>query len=404
MNKKSIIILSICAGFLFFKYLAQLFPSLIAVDLMKSYHINGLGLGIMASSYYYSYTVMQFGAGYFLDKYNAKYSAFGALLLVSLGILIFIHLNEFILMCLGRICMGFGAAFATILYMKCTAMWVDRKFFGIVSSFLATATMLGAAMGGEPVAFLFDKVGWKSGLSLISYFGIVLAVLALIFVSSNKDLDSGNKKEFKTTHYLKAVIIKKDNWILLFYSGVTFIPLIILGGIWGEPFILTKYMVNSTKSSFLFSVMFLGIAIGAPLWAFLSMRLRRQKLLMHIANLFSLILVSSIIYLNISYITTLFLLFALGFSVSVFMLSFQICREINSVWVIGFAVAFINTGEGVIGMFLEPFIGKILDALKTGPAFSLANYQVALITLPICFILSSLSLLLLNSNRIKSLS
>lgn len=398
MNKKAVIILSICGVFLFFKYLAQLFPSLIAIDLMNLYHINGVQLGVMASSYYYSYTIMQFGAGYFLDKYNVKYSAFIAILFVAIGILIFVHINTFIIMCGARVMMGFGAAFATILYMKCTAMWAPQKFFGIISSLLATATMLGASMGGAPVALIFAKFGWKNGLSVIAFLGIILAIFALLFISSKKELIIEAKLN---TSYLKEVLLKKDNSILLFYSGITFIPLIILGGIWGTPFFTTKFAISSAKASLLLSIMFLGIAFGAPVWAMLSVYFKKQRLLMHLANVISLIMIVSIIYLNVSYTITLWLLFVFGFSVSVFMLSFQICREINSLWVMGFAVAFINTGEGVIGMILEPLIGKILDALKTGATFSLANYRIALVTLPLCFVLSSLSILFLRSKPIR---
>lgn len=406
MNKKAVIILSICAGFLFFKYLAQLFPSLIAVDLMSIDHISGMELGLMASSYYYSYTIMQFGAGYILDKYNVRFASFSAILIVSIGIFIFVHTHSFVDMCMGRILMGFGAAFATILYMKCTAMWVDRKYFGIISSLLATATMLGAAFGSAPVAMLFAKIGWKHGLNLIDVIGFILSVLALLFIHSKKDSIPApeNKSKNSNTGYLKQVLVKKDNWILLFYSGITFIPLIILGGVWGTPFLTTKFAINTTSASFLLSIMFIGVAIGAPIWALLALRFKKQRTLMHIGNAVALLAICLIIYANISYSTTLILAFILGAAISVFMISFQICREINSLFIMGFAVAFINTGEGIIGMFLEPLIGKILDVVKTGSNFSIANYQVALIVLPMCFILSSISILFLNGTRVKAIN
>jgi len=73
------------------------------------------------------------------------------------------------------------------------------------------------------------------------------------------------------------------------------------------------------------------------------------------------------------------------------MLSFSICRAVNSVVAIGFAVAFINTGEGLVGSILEPAIGWILDQLKEPGSldFSLINYQQGLVLLPLCYIVST---------------
>ena len=86
------------------------------------------------------------------------------------------------------------------------------------------------------------------------------------------------------------------------------------------------------------------------------------------------------------------LFFIFGMSVGCFMLSFSICRAVNSVVAIGFAVAFINTGEGIVGSILEPAIGWILDLLKEPGSsdFSLINYQQGLVLLPLCYIVSTL--------------
>lgn len=251
MKKNSIIILSLCALFLFYKYIAQLFPSLIGAELMKSYGYDGVMLAIMASSYYYSYTFMQMIAGLIIDRFAIKIPMFLAILIISLMIFTFTHTDNFYLMCISRALMGVGASFATVLYMKSAAQYASPKAFGIISSFLATATMLGAACGGTPVALLFREFGCHGGLNLVAIIGIAMALAVLIFQKNKLDSNSKSVAPTKLAN-IKEVMSKKDNWLLLLYSGLTFSPVAILGGLWGTPFLMTKYSLTAANASFFF--------------------------------------------------------------------------------------------------------------------------------------------------------
>jgi MFS family permease len=398
MKKQSIIILSLCALFLFYKYIAQLFPSLIGNNLMQTYGYNGVMLAIMASSYYYSYTVMQIIAGLIIDRYAIRIPMFIAILTISFMILIFTHTHNFYLMCVSRALIGAGAAFATVLYMKCAVLYASPKTFGLISSFLATATMLGAACGSAPLALLFNKIGWNEGLNLIAMIGLAMAFAVLIFQKNSTTIR--NKETVRNGFAnIKEVMTKKDNLFLLLYSGLTFSPVAILGGVWGTPFLMAKYPILETKASIFLSIMFIGHAIGSPLWALLSIKLKNKKDLMHFANAISFLVIVAIIYGNLSYYSSIVLFFIFGFSVGCFMLSFELCREINSLYVMGFAVAFINSGEGLIGSIEEPFIGYLLDTTKVGSTFVLHNYQYALSILPCCYILSSMALVSFNRSK-----
>ncbi|MFZ2314899.1 MAG: MFS transporter [Gammaproteobacteria bacterium] len=395
MKKKSVIVLSLCALFLFFKYIAQLFPSLISSQLMQSHGYNGVMLAVMASSYYYSYTIMQMVAGFLVDRFAVRIPMFLAILMISLMIFLFTHTNNFYVMCISRVMMGVGASFATVLYMKCAARYTTAKTFGLISSLLATATMLGAACGSSTVALLFQKFGWQEGLNLIAVAGLIMAFAVLIFQKSevNEHIESQMYMRFSN---IKEIVAKKDNWLLLLYSGLTFSPVAVLGGLWGAPFLIIKYAITATEASFFLSIMFVGHAIGSPFWALLSAKLNRKKELMHVANVVSLLAILGIIYGNFSYSSSLVLFFTFGFSVGCFMLSFELCREINALYIMGLSVAFINSGEGLVGSFIEPFIGQLLDVSSVGSAFTLINYQKALVVLPCCFLLSSFVLIFIQ--------
>ena len=85
------------------------------------------------------------------------------------------------------------------------------------------------------------------------------------------------------------------------------------------------------------------------------------------------------------------------------MFSFQICREINPIALLGFAFAFMNTGEGIIGTVVEPTIGAILDFTKGHQAsFSIANYHEAFILLPCCFVFAAILLAMLKPKPLQA--
>jgi MFS family permease len=393
---KAFLVLLVCGIFLFYKYIAQLFPSVISADLLNANKFTGVEIAIMASSYYYSYSFVQILAGYIIDRYDVRLPCFLAILLVSLAMIGFSYTDSFYAMCISRATMGIGAAFATVLYMKCAAIWASPKAFSIISSLLATVTMFGAAFGSAPIAWFFERVGWNTGINVLGVIGVALAFLALIFVS-NKGSKAGIVNFKLSFADVKKIIINKSNWLLFIYAGITFSPALIIGGLWGNPFLIEKFHITNTSASMLLFTMFIGIGIGAPIWAIISANLNKRKILMHLANLISLLSFIGIIYLDLSYNLTMLLFFTLGFSIGCFMICFQLCREINSVYVMGIAVAFVNMGDGIISSILEPLIGYILDALKTGNEFSLSSYKIALTTLPLCFILSSIVLIYLKA-------
>lgn len=391
--------MTICGLFLFIKYIAQLFPSLIGADLMKHYSLSALDLGILASSYYYSYSFMQIISGWLLDRFSIRLVATAAIAILAFSLFLFAEYHSFFMMCLSRVFMGVGASFATVLYMKCAAIWTQPKTFGIVASLLATATMFGAAFGGAPLAYLFHALTWRHGLFLIGFVSLALALISFLIISDVRSRDLNTQSSIISFSQLKNIFMNKHNLLLMGYSGLVFSPVVIMGGLWGTPFLVLKYHLSTQQVSYLLSIMFIGIAIGAPIWSFIAVYFKNRHALMQTANLFSLISIYCIIYGTFSYADEAILFFILGFSVGCFMFSFSICRDINPLALLGFAFAFMNTGEGIIGSFLEPVIGAVLDITKSHHAtFSMGDYHIALILLPVCFVFAALLLAILKRN------
>lgn len=398
------IVITFSALFLFYKYVLQVSPSVITHELMRRYHLDGAGLGNLAATFFYSYLVAQLFVGPLLDKLGARLLTSCAILLCAVGAMWFAHATTFMQAAIARSLIGIGAAFATVSYLKIAAIWFKPERFALVSGLLATAAMLGSMGGQLPFALMVVHFGWQASIYYCGLFGIVLAILFYLVVRGDKahaNVDHINPSlKFSD---VTSVLRSKDNWYLMFYSGLAFSPLAVFAGLWGDSFLQIAYHVTKPGAAMLSSFSFLGLALGAPFFGYLSDRTHKRFSLMLVGILLSIFaLLFTIYFPGISKLPEGIALFLFGFGTGAFMLVFVVGKEINPIAMTATVIAFINTGEAIIGTFTEPLLGRLLDIFGHGQMrrgiyyFGQSDYHLALMLLPLYLLLALLFLLLLR--------
>lgn len=398
-----IIVLSLAACFLFYKYILQIVPSIITTQLMHQFHLNGVELGALAASFYYSYMLTQLFVGFLLDRYSTRRLTTIAIFISALGMFLFSQSSTIAIASLSRALMGVGVAFATVSYMKLASTWFPQHY-AFVSGLLATAAMSGAVFGQAPLAWFIEHYDWHDCLAQVGLVGFGLACLFFVVVQDTPGC-SLPQSTLKRPNFREILQVFKNsqNWLLTIYSGLAFAPVAVFGGLWGNPFLEQAYQLSKTQTASLVSLVFIGLGIGSPVLGLLSERLQNRRHVMLMSTLGSCVAISVVLYgrgLPIGLLSML--LFAFGFGLGAFMLVFAIGKEHNSLSLTATVIAMINTSDAVLDAVTEPLIGKILDTHSSGilvngiPYFSLANYQVALSILPIYLILASCLLLWLK--------
>ena len=265
--------------------------------------------------------------------------------------------------------------------------------------------------GQLPFALMVVHFGWQASLFYSGLFGIVLAILFYIVVRGDRSHLSSSavppvSQNFKFQNIL-AVLKFKPNWYLMFYSGLAFSPLAVFAGLWGDSFLQTAYHVTKPDAAMLSSLSFFGLAVGAPFFGFVSDRLSNRFGVMLFGIILSLVTLFAALYLpNASRWIEGTALFFFGFGTGAFMLVFAVGKDINSLMMTATVIAFINTGEALIGTFTEPLLGKMLDIFGHGKMFhgiryfSTSDYHLSLSLLPI-YLLLALMFLLLARKSIK---
>lgn len=397
-----IIIITLCAGFLFYKYILQIYPSIITDQLMREFHLTGAGLGNLAATFYYAYMVTQLFVGIMLDKYSPRWLTSFAIFCCAMGVLLFSESHTVLQAGLSRALMGTGVAFATVAYMKIAAMWFSPRSYAFVGGLLATAAMTGAVFGQAPLALLVNQLGWRNCLYIVGLLGVALAFLFVCIVR-DKNADVVNEtpaKKYFSYHDVIQVFKNKQNWLLTLYSGLAFSPVAIFGGLWGNPFLEQAYNLNKTQAASMISLVFIGLGIGSPVLGLISEHLENRRGVMLLSTLLAFAAIVVVLYVHpIPLWLTGTLLFLFGFGLGSFMLVFTIGKEINNITLVATVIAMINTSDAVLDAITEPLIGKFLDFTWDGTVingihhFSLQSYHIALSILPIYLIVGCLLLL-----------
>jgi MFS family permease len=368
------IVLGLSSFLLIDKYIMNMSPSLIANDLMSSFSINATQMSAMVSLFLWAVVICQFFiAGPIIDKLGFRKVSFFSLILSAIGLLLFVlaaDIHSFALGCASRLMIGIGASFATVGYIKAAAVWFEPRKFAFVCSFLMTAAMTGALLGQVPLVYLIELTGsWHAALISYALFSIVLALLYFSLVrdyNPHATFSNDLKEKTSTLEGIKRVLFNRNNWLLTVYTGLTFTTIDVFGGIWGNNYFRELYSVTPKESSYIVSMMFLGLAIGSPVIGKLSEKFDNRVNIMVIFHIIATISLAIVLEFKLTPILSGTLLFIFGFCLGVYMLAFAIGNRINPIVVAATVAALINTGEPLLGALFDPLIGYFLDITWSG--------------------------------------
>jgi cyanate permease len=291
-----------------------------------------------------------------------------------------------------------------------SSLWFARDKVPFIDGLLATAVMIGAVCGQLPLSMAVNHFGWREAMFGCAMIGFVLAILFWFFVTQNSNMVIQPDKavsEKLSWHHFRSLLKKKQNWLLMLYSGFAFTPLAVFGSLWGNPFFETVHNLTAREAASLSSFVFIGFGLGSPLFGWIAGKINDQIGAMLIGTALSLISLLLVIYLptsNCIFLATLLLLFGLG--TGAFMACFSVGKGVNHLLLGGTIVALINMGDPLIGSITEPLIGKLLDLSWTGTIvngahqFPASGFYHAFSILPFYIFVAIVCLLVLR-NKVK---
>ncbi|MCL4850743.1 MAG: MFS transporter [Bryobacteraceae bacterium] len=136
--------------------------SVAAVDVMQDLHIKPGAMGVLLSSFFWTYALFQLPCGYFLDRFGLKRTYAIAFLLWSLSSAAIGFAQTFEQVLILRLILGVGEAVVTP-----ASIAFIRTNFAEHEQGLPTAVFVGGMMMGPAIGTLFgglllETVGWRS--------------------------------------------------------------------------------------------------------------------------------------------------------------------------------------------------------------------------------------------------
>ena len=362
-------------------------------DLMKEFSVGAAILGYLSATYLYIYAALQIPLGLVVDKYGLRGVVAGACALCGIGSIIFSLADSLYLAYLGRGLVGAGAAFSFVGALNMAARWFPSRF-ALLGGWAQMMGSAGGFVGQAPLSLAVATFGWRSCNLSLGIAGLFLAVLLLFTVKDPKE-DQASEDNFSIWLGLKNVCANTQTWLATLAAAGLTSALLAFGGLWGVPYLMKARAIDKPDAASFISIIFVGWAIGAPFFGWLSDRIRRRRILLQWGTCGAALTTGTTILVpTLSTTLVIVVLFLQGFFSASMILGFALAKDNNPPESSGVALGLINTFVVGSGAILQPLVGVLLDYRWTGEmfdgvrVFNLVDFQVSMLILPLVCLIS----------------
>lgn len=348
-----------------FGFFMRVSPSAMVDNLMRDFAVGGAVLGNLSAIYFYIYAGSQIPIGALMDRWGPRLMISASVAISAIGTVVFAIAPSVEAAYVGRFLVGAGSACAFVGSLTLAAAWFPANRFAYLSGLTMFAGMSGGVLGQAPLAQLVSLVGWRTTMLGAAGFAAALALLIWLVVRDAPTNATAPPRRKATSHDLARSIlaaVRSPRICAIAIMAASFTGLLLAyGGLWGVPYLMTRYGLERPEAAFFVTFNLLGFAIGAPAGGWLSDRIGRRKLPLVVACLSNIICLSVMFYTDISLYFSTALIFTTGFMSGGMIVCFALARELTPPGVHGAATGFINTGAVGAGAVLQPLIGLLLD-------------------------------------------
>lgn len=374
----------VCVLFYLYEFFLRTILGTFQQPLMAHLKLNSFDFALLSSTAYLSvYGLMQIPAGTMLSRLGIKKSMIFATVVCTIATFGFSFSNSYCVALFFRALMGLGSAFGFLGVILAVYNWMPARNIGLfigLSQFLGT---LGPMIGAGPLDTLAQSsnLSWKNLFIILSLIGLSLTFLMAIIVKENVKEHSSFILLSKSTHLkndLLKIFAEKQVWYIASFCALVYFSLEYLSENECKNLLLAKGF-SSTFASYMITLSWLGFAIGAPLFGYLSDKIKQRKPILIFSASFSFLALFSIIYLPLakSAIAASFLTF--GTTIGASSVGIAVMAE-------QFKSDKISTGLGINNAvtilfvsIMAPLISYLLTLISNGAHYILADFQYVFI-------------------------
>ncbi len=181
-------------------YLDRVNLSVTSTDLQKEFHLSGFEIGIVLSSFLWSYTVLQLPVGAWLDRFGVKWLNRIGTIIWTIATFLTAIVSGFGLLLLVRLLLGVGEAPAFPGSAKATGYWFPTRERGRATSAFDAAAKFSNVIGVPLMSFIVAANGWRAAFYVTAVISLVYTV---IFWTIYRDPSESKRVSEEERNYIK---------------------------------------------------------------------------------------------------------------------------------------------------------------------------------------------------------
>jgi predicted MFS family arabinose efflux permease len=229
---------------------------------MHDFSTDAAGVAMLASSYFWGYTLMQIPAGLLVDRYGVKRVVLFSMAASSLGSAAFALAPNLLDVFAARLVVACGDALVFTALLKLVAQSFSDERFGVMSGISQVSGYVGGVIATTPLAAAVAGFGWRACFMFIACIG--LANLAFAKLALKPDPVSHSDKT------LKGVVLAARrslsyiaNWGCAMTFASHFAVVTTLSGVWGIPMVAHFFNISPTAAGTPLLAFMIGNAVGS---------------------------------------------------------------------------------------------------------------------------------------------
>jgi len=388
------------AGLLGFSSFYRVKIAVIAPQLIKEFNIEAEALGLLGSTFFYTFALVQFIIGPLLDRVGPRLVILVFAFIGGCGAILFAVSKTLMVALIGRMLLGAGMGAMLMGAFKVFTIIFPPNKFSFYAGLLVSFGTIGYIFATTPFVYVNAIIGWRTTLIAA---GLLTIIIAVLLFKSFKDSSSYIEKcivpnqdnnDQTTYQSFKMVFGFLPFWQSAALSFCRYGAFVSLQGVWLALYLMDVPCYTSMESGNMLFILSVGMIVGGPFagWCYDRFPNHKKTTIVVSLSLYSLSLLSLTGFFEIKHNITYAIIFlSLGFFGSFGVLLFSYVKELFPLKLAGTAMACLNFFIMLGGAVFMQLTGNIIQLLSN--IDGMRSPRVYHITFFVCFISIIMSLI-----------